>query len=113
MIRDRLSFRGFLEFGLEDAVPDATTIWLFREAIVDAGLIDKLFDRFGQHGKPKPEQTRYSSKPKEIKEMRTTILNRPDVYRAGSLERSSRIWRSESALGSATDFRKKSSSSFI
>jgi Transposase domain (DUF772) len=39
----------FLDLGLEDPVPDATTIWLFREAVVDAGLIDKLFDRFGQH----------------------------------------------------------------
>ena len=49
MIRDRLSFMRFLDLGLEDPVPDATTIWLFREALVEAGLIDKLFDRFGQH----------------------------------------------------------------
>ena len=28
---------------------DATTIWLFREALAQAGLIDKLFERFGQH----------------------------------------------------------------
>ena len=49
LIRDRLSFMRFLDLGLEDAVPDATTIWLFREALVEAGLIDKLFDRFGQH----------------------------------------------------------------
>jgi IS5 family transposase len=49
LIRDRLSFMRFLDLGLEDAVPDATTIWLFREALVEAGLIDKLFDRFGQY----------------------------------------------------------------
>lgn len=49
MIRDRLSFMRFLDLGLEDALPDATTIWLFREALVEAGLIDKLFDRFGRH----------------------------------------------------------------
>ena len=30
-------------------MPDATTIWLFREALAQAGLIDKLFERFGQH----------------------------------------------------------------
>ena len=48
LIRDRLSFMRFLDLGLEDAVPDATTIWLFREALVEAGLIDKLFDRFSQ-----------------------------------------------------------------
>lgn len=28
---------------------DATTIRLFREALAEAGLIDKLFERFGQH----------------------------------------------------------------
>jgi IS5 family transposase len=49
LIRDRLSFMRFLDLGLEDTVPDATTIWLFREALVEAGLIDKLFDRFSQH----------------------------------------------------------------
>ena len=43
LIRDRLSFMRFLDLGLEDPVPDATTIWLFREALVEAGLIDKLF----------------------------------------------------------------------
>ena len=30
-------------------MPDATTIWLFREASAQAGLINKLFERFGQH----------------------------------------------------------------
>lgn len=49
LIRDRLSFMRFLDLGLEDAVPDATTIWLFREALVEADLIDRLFERFGQH----------------------------------------------------------------
>jgi IS5 family transposase len=48
MIRDRLSFMRFLDLGLEDPVPDATTIWLFREAVVDAGIIDRLFNQFGQ-----------------------------------------------------------------
>jgi transposase, IS5 family len=49
LVRDRLSFMRFLDLELEDPVPDATTIWLFREALVAAGLIDKLFARFGQH----------------------------------------------------------------
>jgi len=30
-IKDRLSFQRFLGLGLDGAVPDATTIWLFRE----------------------------------------------------------------------------------
>jgi IS5 family transposase len=49
LIRDRFSFMRFLDLELEDPVPDATTIWLFREALVAAGLIDQLFGRFGQH----------------------------------------------------------------
>ena len=49
LIRDRMSFMRFLDLELEDPVPDATTIWLFREALAQAGLIDKLFERFGQH----------------------------------------------------------------
>src|SRR3979411_2368906 len=49
LIRGRFSFMRFLNLELEDPVPDATTIWLFREALAEAGLIDKLFERFGQH----------------------------------------------------------------
>ena len=49
LIRDRISFMRFLDLELEDPVPDATTIWLFREALAQAGLIDNLFERFGQH----------------------------------------------------------------
>jgi transposase, IS5 family len=49
LIRDRLSFMRFLGLGLEDAVPDATTVWLFREALAKAGLVKTLFDRFNRH----------------------------------------------------------------
>ena len=49
LIRDRLSFMRFLDLGLEDPVPDATTVWLFREALAKAGLIAKLFVLFNQH----------------------------------------------------------------
>jgi IS5 family transposase len=49
LIRDRFSFMRFLDLKLEDTVPDATTIWLLRECLTRAGLIDKLFDQFGQH----------------------------------------------------------------
>jgi transposase, IS5 family len=48
-VRDRLSFMRFLGLGLRDPVPDATTIWLFREVLVEAKLIDKLFDMFSRH----------------------------------------------------------------
>ena len=46
LIRDRLSFMRFLGLGLADAVPDANTIWTFREALKRAGAIDALFARF-------------------------------------------------------------------
>ena len=42
-IRDRLSFMRFLGLSLGDAVPDAKTIWLFREQLTEAGLIRPLF----------------------------------------------------------------------
>ena len=48
-VRDRLSFMRFLDLGLHDPVPAATTIWLFREALVEANLIDTLFQLFDQH----------------------------------------------------------------
>src|SRR6266487_613159 len=48
-VRDRLSFTRFLRLGIEDSIPDATTLWLFREKLAKAGLIERLFDRFDQH----------------------------------------------------------------
>ena len=46
LINDRLSFMRFLGLGLSDRVPDARTIWLFRERLTKAGAIQTLFDRF-------------------------------------------------------------------
>jgi len=48
-VRDRLSFTRFLRLGIEDGIPDATTLWLFREKLAKAGLIERLFDRFDRH----------------------------------------------------------------
>ena len=45
-IRDRLTFMRFLGLGLHDVVPDAKTIWLFREHLTRAKAIDRLFERF-------------------------------------------------------------------
>jgi IS5 family transposase len=45
-IRDRLSFMRFLDLGIEDPVPDAKTVWLYREKLAKAGLIKTLFDKF-------------------------------------------------------------------
>ena len=46
LINDRLSFMRFLGLGLSDRVPDARTIWLFREKLTKAGAIKTLFERF-------------------------------------------------------------------
>lgn len=42
-ILDRLSFMRFLGLGINDAVPDAKTIWLFRDKLTSGGMIEKLF----------------------------------------------------------------------
>ena len=48
LIKDRLSFMRFLDLGLADAVPDANTIWTFREALKKADAVDGLFRRFDE-----------------------------------------------------------------
>ena len=48
-VNDRLSFMRFLKLGIEDQVPDATTVWLFRQQLTDKGLIKPLFERFDEY----------------------------------------------------------------
>ena len=45
-VKDRLSFMRFLGLGLADPVPDANTVWTFREALKRAGAMEALFGRF-------------------------------------------------------------------
>jgi len=45
-IRDRYSFCRFLGLMPEDKVPDAKTVWLFREKLTEALLIKELFHDF-------------------------------------------------------------------
>ena len=47
-LRDRLTWMRFLGLGLGDPVPDANTIWTFREALTKAGAVEHLFDLFDQ-----------------------------------------------------------------
>src|SRR3981189_3805432 len=44
--RDRLSFTRFLRLGIEDSIPDGTTLWLFRRKLPKAGPIETLVDPF-------------------------------------------------------------------
>jgi IS5 family transposase len=46
MINDRLSFQRFLGLSLGDKVPDAKTIWLFRDTLSKCGADKTLFDLF-------------------------------------------------------------------
>jgi IS5 family transposase len=48
-VRDRLSFMRFLGLSIGDRVPDAKTIWLFREELGRAGLVKYLFQRFDRY----------------------------------------------------------------
>ena len=45
-ILDRLSFTRFLGIEIGGKVPDATTIWRFREELVGAGVVKGLFKKF-------------------------------------------------------------------
>ena len=45
-LRDRLSYMRFAGLALHDAVPDAKTIWLYREQLTRAGALARLFARF-------------------------------------------------------------------
>jgi len=48
-VRDRLSFMRFLGLSIGDRVPDAKTIWLFREELKRAGLVKLLFRKFDRY----------------------------------------------------------------
>ena len=47
-VRDRLSFMRFLGLGLSGTVPDAKTMWVFREEIKEKDLTERLFARFDE-----------------------------------------------------------------
>lgn len=47
-ITDRISFQRFLGLSLGEKVPDAKTIWLFRNTLTDADIMEKLFAQFNR-----------------------------------------------------------------
>jgi IS5 family transposase len=47
-VTDRLSFMRFLGVELAGNVPDARTVWAFRESLKEHQLVDALFDRLNQ-----------------------------------------------------------------
>ncbi len=61
LINDRLSFQRFLGLSLGSKVPDAKTIWLFRETLVKSGEDKALFDLFTDQMEDKGIITRTGS----------------------------------------------------
>jgi IS5 family transposase len=47
-VSDRLSFQKFAGWPVADKVPDANTLWDFREALARADVFEKLFESFAQ-----------------------------------------------------------------
>lgn len=47
-ITDRMSFQRFLGLSLGDKVPDAKTIWLFKNTLTELGIVDILFAQFNR-----------------------------------------------------------------
>ena len=47
-VNDRLSFSRFAGLGMEDTVPDSTTVCRFRNVLVEADLYDTLLDEFNR-----------------------------------------------------------------
>jgi len=48
-VRDRLSFQRFVGLEPESRVPDAKTLWLFKESLKQGKLEEKLFSTFGRY----------------------------------------------------------------
>jgi IS5 family transposase len=61
LIKDRLSFQRFLELSLCDTVPDAKTIWHFREELKKVKIMDTVFYRFVEQLEDKGIITRSGS----------------------------------------------------
>ena len=45
-IKDRTSFRDFLDIQSVDDVPDEKTVWKYKDALAQSGTYDSLFKRF-------------------------------------------------------------------
>ena len=47
-IKDRMSFREFLDIQSVDDVPDKKTVWKYKNIMANAGIGIKLFDKFNE-----------------------------------------------------------------
>jgi len=60
-IKDRLSFQRFLGLSLCDTVPDAKTIWNFRELLQEVNILEIIFEQFVEQMESKGIITRSGS----------------------------------------------------
>jgi len=61
LIKDRLSFQRFLGLALCDTVPDAKTIWNFKEILREVNILDSIFEQFVEQMENKGVITRSGS----------------------------------------------------
>lgn len=47
-LNDRISFMRFLGLNISSNIPDAKTIWLFKDTLSKTNTMDELFDKFSQ-----------------------------------------------------------------
>ena len=93
-LRDRLSFVRFVGLRLQDAVPDAKTLWLYRVALAKASAVENLFDLFAGY-----------LKAKSYLAMGRQIIDAPIV--AAPRQRNSRDYTATLKSGDTTEERKK------
>ena len=81
LVRDRLSWMRFCRLGPGDRVPDANTLWDFREALVRAGALDALFGpaRPGDHGRGHPAAGRADPSRTPIRDRGCRAIGAPSV----------------------------------
>lgn len=48
-VNDRVSFMEFLGLGIEDSIPDAKTVWLFRDNLAKHDLVKQVFSQFDDY----------------------------------------------------------------
>jgi IS5 family transposase len=48
-VNDRISFMEFLRLGIEDPIPDAKTVWLFRDNLAKHDLVKEVFAQFDDY----------------------------------------------------------------
>ena len=59
LVRDRLSWVRFCRLTIADPVPDASTLWDFREALIAKGALERLFERLDEAIKDAGADCRY------------------------------------------------------